>query len=133
MLFPCLRTASHTHGRVAIGAGESRGMWSACRLADIPTDHLSCGAMNNSPEKEALDIEKYNPAEDDLRDEGPEPVDTAAFPAYLSVVKFPMDLGTMTRNFEAGKYKSLEQFSVCRQFLGTTNCRLTRLRRPTFA
>lgn len=42
-----------------------------------------------------------------------QPVDTEQVTGYLDVVKTPMDFGTMTRKVEEGKYRSLEQFTVC--------------------
>ncbi|KAG8905005.1 hypothetical protein FRB99_000878 [Tulasnella sp. 403] len=41
-----------------------------------------------------------------------QPVDTTAFPLYLTVIKFPMDLSTMSTKVDQGKYRSLEQFSA---------------------
>jgi bromodomain-containing protein 7/9 len=41
------------------------------------------------------------------------PVDVANVPGYSDVVKHPMDLGTMTNKVARGKYRSLEEFTVC--------------------
>ena len=40
------------------------------------------------------------------------PVDVANVPGYADVIKYPMDLGTMTTKVEKGRYRSLEEFAV---------------------
>ncbi|KAG8949030.1 hypothetical protein FRC04_009104 [Tulasnella sp. 424] len=41
-----------------------------------------------------------------------QPVDTTAFPHYLDIIKRPMDLSTMERILESGRYRSLDQFAA---------------------
>ncbi|KAG8895128.1 hypothetical protein FRC01_012551, partial [Tulasnella sp. 417] len=41
-----------------------------------------------------------------------QPVDTTAFPHYLDIIKRPMDLSTMERTLETGRYRSLDQFAA---------------------
>lgn len=40
------------------------------------------------------------------------PVDSSAVTGYSDIIRFPMDLGTMTDKVNRGKYRSLEDFSV---------------------
>lgn len=42
-----------------------------------------------------------------------EPVDVSQVPGYTAVVKRPMDFGTMSNKVAKGKYRSLEDFTVC--------------------
>lgn len=41
------------------------------------------------------------------------PVDTAQVPGYADVIKRPMDFGTISNKVSKGKYRTLEEFSVC--------------------
>ncbi|OCH85872.1 hypothetical protein OBBRIDRAFT_784195 [Obba rivulosa] len=40
-----------------------------------------------------------------------QPVDISQVPGYADMIKRPMDLGTMTKKVEKGKYRSLEEFA----------------------
>jgi hypothetical protein len=42
-----------------------------------------------------------------------EPVDTNIVTDYLSVIKKPMDFGTMKKKVLQGEYSSLQSFKVC--------------------
>ena len=40
------------------------------------------------------------------------PVDVSQVPDYMTIVKRPMDFGTVTSKVAKGKYRSLEEFAV---------------------
>lgn len=47
------------------------------------------------------------------------PVDPAQVPGYADAIKSPMDFGTMSVKVSRGKYRSLEEFTVRRDWSGS--------------
>lgn len=45
-----------------------------------------------------------------------QPVDVSQIPTYQDMIKEPMDLGTITKKVEEGRYRSLDDFTVRMHF-----------------